>query len=86
MAQAASHQLLPSAPCLLGAECLCTWGYNDTSVYTVHSEHSVHLGVDREPGDGGQLEVELGQQQREEGAGLLRALRHRHRHVAAGGE
>ena len=43
---------------------------------------ATHLGVDREPGDGGQLEVELGQQQREEGTGLLRALRHRHRHVA----
>ena len=39
MAQAASHQLLPSpsAPCLLGAECLCTWGYNDTRVCTVNT-------------------------------------------------
>ena len=44
---------------------------------------TVHLGADGEPGDGGQLEVDLCQQQREEGAGLLRALRHRHRHVAA---
>ena len=44
---------------------------------------ATYLGVDREPGDGGQLEVDLGQQQREEGAGLLSALRHGHRHVTA---